>query len=129
MKKLIVNKKYDGKKLNKFLLENIPNLTYGLFCNTLRKKNIKVIVDIVLNHKMGADETEEVFAIQDDINDRNIDISNPIKIKAWTKYNFPGRGDTYSSFKWNWTHFHGVDWDENTQTSGIFKFYGKMYTK
>lgn len=42
MKKLIVTKKYDGKKLNKFLLDNIPNLSYGLFCNTLRKKDIKV---------------------------------------------------------------------------------------
>ena len=42
MKKLIVDKKYDGKKLNKFLLDNIPNLTYGLFCNTLRKKDIKI---------------------------------------------------------------------------------------
>ena len=42
MKKLIVNKKYDGKKLNKFLLDNVPNLTYGLFCNTLRKKDIKI---------------------------------------------------------------------------------------
>lgn len=42
MKKLIVDKRYDGKKLNKFLLENIPNLTYGLFCNTLRKKDIKI---------------------------------------------------------------------------------------
>ena len=42
MKKLIVNRKYDGKKLNKFLLDNVPNLTYGLFCNTLRKKDIKI---------------------------------------------------------------------------------------
>lgn len=42
MKKLIVDKKYDGKKLNKFLLDNIPNLSFGLFCNTLRKKDIKV---------------------------------------------------------------------------------------
>ncbi len=42
MKNLVVNKKYDGKKLNKFLLDNIPNLTYGLFCNTLRKKDIKL---------------------------------------------------------------------------------------
>lgn len=42
MKKLIVTKKYDGKKLNKFLLDNIPNLSYGLFCNTLRKKDIKI---------------------------------------------------------------------------------------
>ena len=42
MKKLIVNKNYDGKKLNKFLLDNIPNLSYSLFCNTLRKKDIKI---------------------------------------------------------------------------------------
>lgn len=42
MKKLIVNKKYDGKKLSKFLLDNIPNLSYGLFCNSLRKKDIKI---------------------------------------------------------------------------------------
>ena len=42
MKKLVVNKKYDEKKLNKFLLDNVPNLTYGLFCNTLRKKDIKI---------------------------------------------------------------------------------------
>lgn len=94
---------------------------------TLKGNGIEVYADIVLNHKMGADETEEVFAIKDDVNDRNIDISNPIKIKAWTKYTFPGRGDKYSSFKWNWTHFHGVDWDEETQTSGIFKFYGKHW--
>lgn len=42
MKKLIVNKKYNGKKLNKFLLDNIPNLSFGLFCNILRKKDIKI---------------------------------------------------------------------------------------
>lgn len=42
MKKLIVNQKYDGKKLNKFLLENIPNLSSNLFYKTLRKKDIKI---------------------------------------------------------------------------------------
>lgn len=42
MEKLTVNKKYDGKKLNKFLLDNIPNLSFSLFCNTLRKKDIKI---------------------------------------------------------------------------------------
>lgn len=42
MKKFIVNKKYDGKKLNKFLLDTIPNLSFSLFCNTLRKKDIKI---------------------------------------------------------------------------------------
>lgn len=42
MKKLIVNQKYDGKKLNKFLLENLPNLSSNLLYKTLRKKDIKV---------------------------------------------------------------------------------------
>lgn len=42
MEKLIVNKKYNEKKLNKFLTENIQGFNYGLFANTLRRKDIKV---------------------------------------------------------------------------------------
>lgn len=42
MKKLIVNKKYNGKKLNTFILENIPTVSSSLFYKTLRKKDIKV---------------------------------------------------------------------------------------
>ncbi len=95
--------------------------------DVLKKKNIHVIVDIVLNHKMGADETEEVLAIQEDFENRNLSLSEARPIKAWTKYNFSGRGDTYSNFKWNWTHFHGVDWDDNTATASIYKFYGKHW--
>ena len=93
----------------------------------LKAKNIKVIADIVLNHKMGADETEEVLAIQENMDNRNESMSEARPIKAWTKYNFLGRGNTYSDFKWNWTHFHGVDWDDNTGTASIYKFYGKHW--
>lgn len=42
MKKLIVNQKYNGKKLNQFLLESIPNFSSNLFYKTLRKKDIKI---------------------------------------------------------------------------------------
>lgn len=42
MKKLIVNKKYNNSKLNKFLQDNIPNLSNNLLYKTLRKKDIKV---------------------------------------------------------------------------------------
>ena len=95
--------------------------------NELHENNIKVLADIVLNHKMGADETEEVLAVQDDASDRNVSLTEAKPIKVWTKYTFPGRGNTYSDFKWNWTHFHGVDWDENTGTAAIYKFYGKHW--
>lgn len=42
MKKLIVSEKYHEKKLSKFLLDNLEGLSYSLFCNTLRKKDIKI---------------------------------------------------------------------------------------
>lgn len=42
MKKLIVTEKYNGKKLDKFLLDNIENLSSNLFYKTLRKKDIKI---------------------------------------------------------------------------------------
>ena len=93
----------------------------------LRENNIKVLADIVLNHKMGADETELVLAVQDDAQDRNVSLTEALPIKVWTKYTFPGRGNVHSDFKWNWTHFHGVDWDENTGTAAIYKFYGKHW--
>ena len=35
-------KKYDNKKLNKFLQDSIPNLSSNLFYKTLRKKDIKI---------------------------------------------------------------------------------------
>ena len=95
--------------------------------NELHENNIKVLADVVLNHKMGADETEDVLAVVDDSQNRNISLTEAKPIKVWTKYTFPGRGDTYSNFKWNWTHFHGVDWDENTGTAAIYKFYGKHW--
>ena len=42
MKDLIVNKKYHNKKLSKFILDNIPELTFNNLKMILRKKDIKV---------------------------------------------------------------------------------------
>ena len=96
---------------------------------SLQENGVKVFADIVLNHRLGADGTEEVYAIEDLPSDRNVDISKPFPIQAWTKYEFPGRRGKYSDFKWNWTHFHGVDWDEFQKRSSIYKFYGKHWDK
>jgi alpha-amylase len=95
--------------------------------SVLHENNIKVLADIVLNHKMGADETEKVLAVEDDASNRNISLTEAKPITVWTKYTFPGRGDTYSNFKWNWTHFHGIDWDEEAGKAAIYKFYGKHW--
>ena len=124
---------YDLYDLGEFNQKGTVPTKYGTkeeYINAIRvlkENNIRVLADIVLNHKMGADELEEVLAIEEDSNDRNISLSNAKPIKAWTKYIFPGRGDTYSNFKWNWTHFHGVDWDEQASKAAIYKFYGKHW--
>lgn len=42
MKTLVVNKKYNEKKLNRFLLDTFPELTLNTFHKALRKKDIRV---------------------------------------------------------------------------------------
>ena len=124
---------YDLYDLGEFNQKGTIRTKYGTkeeYLNAikiLKENNINILADIVLNHKMGADELEEVLAVEEAFDNRNISIGKAKPIKAWTKYTFPGRGDTYSNFKWNWTHFHGVDWDEETLRASIYKFYGKHW--
>lgn len=93
----------------------------------LHFNDLKVLADIVFNQKMGADETEDVIAYEDNPSNRVESISEPKEITAWTKFTFPERNNKYSSFNWNWTHFHGVDWDEKTKKSSVYRFYGKHW--
>lgn len=126
---------YDLYDLGEFYQKGAVPTKYGTkdeYLNAIKElkaNNIKVLADIVLNHKMGADELEEVLAIQDDVNDRNVSLTSATPIRAWTKYTFPGRGNMYSDFKWDWTHFHGIDWDENSKKASVYKFYGKKWDK
>ncbi|KAF2222554.1 glucan 1,4-alpha-maltohexaosidase precursor [Elsinoe ampelina] len=83
--------------------------------------NVTVIWDAVLNHKTAGDATEPCWAVEVDPTDRRIETTKPREIEPWIHYNFPGRGDTYSSLKWHWQHFNGTDWDQRGQQHGIFK--------
>lgn len=78
MKRLIVDKKYDGKKLNKFLLDNFPNLSFGIFCNALRKKDIKVNGKRINKDICIFDGDEILLYISDEILDNNFDM--PLEI-------------------------------------------------
>lgn len=93
----------------------------------LQKAGIQVYADVVLNHKMGADETELVEAHEDNPSNRNQQISGNRMIEAWTRFYFPGRQDKYSSFHWNHTHFDGVDWDQKERKSAIYNFAGSTW--
>ena len=75
MKKLIVDKKYDQKKLNKFLQDSIPNLSTNLLYKTLRKKDIKVNGKRV-NENITVFENDiiEVY-IADNLLEKNIEVN------------------------------------------------------
>ena len=90
----------------------------------LHKNNIKVYADVVLNHKGSADFEEEFMARMVDQNNREKDVSEDMKIKAWTGFDFPGRAGKYSGFVWHYYHFTGVDYDANTDTKAIFRVLG-----
>lgn len=94
----------------------------------LQEQGIEVLADIVLDHMMGADQTENVMAEENLATNRQEKIGEQQQIAAWTKFTFPGRGDKYSDFHWNASHFSGADWDEEGKKNGIFRFEGKEWS-
>ncbi len=89
---------------------------------TLHKNKIQVYADMVFNHKMGADGTEQIEAVAVNAKDRREVLSNPEMIEAWTRFEFPQRKGKYSTFKWNANHFNGVDFDEREKKHQIYRF-------
>ena len=76
MKKLVVNKKYDNKKLDKFLKDNISTLSNNLFYKTLRKKDIKINGKRVSENVTVFENDEILVYIPDNLleNKLNLDI-------------------------------------------------------
>ncbi|KAJ5266568.1 hypothetical protein N7478_009376 [Penicillium angulare] len=85
---------------------------------------IGIFWDTVLNHKAGADSTETFQAIKVDPKDRNIETPPTETISGWVGFDFPGRAGKYSSMKYHYQHFNGVDWDDSRQENAIYKITG-----
>ena len=65
-----------------------------------------------------------------DCDNRNCVHQRPYKIKAWSHYKFPGRGERYSTFKWHWQHFNafGVNADAPDEHGKIYRVVGKTFS-
>lgn len=126
---------YDTYDLGEFQQKGTIATKYGTkedyekAVKAFQDAGIEVLADIVLNHMMGADETEAVMVEETSVTNREKDISGKQEITAWTKFSFPGRADTYSDFHWNASHFSGTDWDEKNKRNGIFRFDGKHWNR
>ncbi|MGL5081065.1 MAG: alpha-amylase [Microcoleaceae cyanobacterium] len=95
---------------------------------SLKSAGIQLYLDVVFNHKMGGDTEEEIETVPVDHNNRNQEIGGVEKIKAWTQFDFPGRGDKYSSMKWRWWHFASVNHNSYKPGDGtIHRFKDKQF--
>lgn len=74
MKKLIVSKKYNNKKLDKFLKDNIDNLSNNLFYKTLRKKDIKINNKRVTENINVFENDEILVYIADNLLEKKINL-------------------------------------------------------
>ena len=91
----------------------------------LHKYQISVYLDAVMNHKAGGEYIEKFFAQEVNPNDRSKTISDPYEIEAYTGFNFPGRDNKYSDFKWHWFHFSGTDYNTANKKTAIYRIMGE----
>ncbi|TXC93014.1 alpha-amylase [Metabacillus litoralis] len=121
---------YDLYDLGEFNQKGTIRTKYGTkqqlknAISSLHSKGIQVYGDVVMNHKGGADYSQFVNAVEVASNNRNYETTGQYQIQAWTGFNFAGRNNAHSSFKWQWYHFDGVDWDQSRSKSSIYKFRG-----
>lgn len=117
---------YDLYDLGEFNQKNTVCTKYGTmneFLAAIRKAHqhkICILADTVLNHKAGADELEKFNVVKVDDNNRNHAVSEPFEIQGWTKFTFPGRGQKYSNYIWDFHSFSGIDWAEDKKEEGVF---------
>jgi len=90
---------------------------------------MQVYADIVLNHRMGADEKEQVLATPYSKENRSEPNGPQEQVTVYTRFTFPGRGSTYSDFQWMWHHFDAVDHVEEhpDDNQNIYVLEGKMF--
>ena len=74
MKKLVVDKKYNNKKLDKFLKDSLYGLSNNLFYKTLRKKDIKINGKRVSENVSVFEKDEVLVYIPDNLLENNFSL-------------------------------------------------------
>jgi len=122
---------YDLYDLGEFEQKGAVRTKYGTkkelkaAIKALHRQGIQAYGDVVLNHKAGADETEVFQVVEVNPDNRQEDISEPFDAEGWTRFNFPARQGKYSPFTWNFQHFNGINFDQRTGKTGIYRILGE----
>ena len=126
---------YDLYDLGEFDQKGSVRTKYGTkdeYINAIQQAHdagIEIYADIVLNHKLGADEEEEFKVVPYSPDNRSKPIGDEVTIKAWTHFTFPGRQGKYSEMEWHWWHFNAVDYNayEQGDFEAVYLFEGKHF--
>jgi alpha-amylase len=122
---------YDVYDLGEFDQKGTVRTKYGTkkelleAIEALHQNDLRVYADIAINHKAGADGTERFMAIEVDQHDRTTPVSDPYEIEGWVKFDFNGRNNQYSDFKWSWEHFNGTDFNNENGKKAIYLILGE----
>ena len=128
---------YDLYDLGEFDQKGGIPTKYGTkeeYLNAIEKAHeagLSVYADIVLNHRMGGDEEEQITVHQVNEENRNEIITDPMEVSACTKFTFPAREGKYSEFIWNHQCFSGIDVikKDGEEIKGIFKIHNEYGTE
>jgi alpha-amylase len=126
---------YDMYDLGEFNQQGSVRTKYGTKAQylaavaALKAHGVQLYADTVLNHRMGADATEQAEATPYNKGNRLQPAGPTQPISSWTQFTFAGRGGQYSGFKWGHTHFDAVDYNAlNADQAGqIWLFKGKQF--
>lgn len=89
---------------------------------------IHIYADVVFNHKLGADHTEEFQATPFNPHNRHEAVGEAQTIQAWTHFTFPGRQKQYSELEWHWWHFTAADYNAyDSDADVVYLFDGKTF--
>lgn len=96
----------------------------------VQSNHMDAYLDIVMNHRIGGDETEDVTVVEVNPSNRLEAVSEPYVIKAWSRYVCPGRGGAYSTFIWTRDHFSafGADANQPDQHGRIYRVADRAFS-
>ncbi len=124
---------YDLYDLGEFPQKGTTRTKYGTkgeylaAVRALRRAGLQVLADVVLNHRMGADGSEEIDVVVEEPENRALPDRPVRRARLFMRYTFSGRNGKYSDFIWDSRCFTGTDWDDAAHESGVFRIAGKMW--
>lgn len=116
---------YDLFDLGEFDQKGAVRTKYGtkeeyLACvKAFQEQGVKAIVDVVLNHRCGADKKEKVKVRHVESNERE-KVSEPFEKEIGTKFTFPGRAGKYSSYLWDFNSFTAIEDPDDSHNHQLF---------